>query len=597
MKAIRISLVITTVIAFLSVINYSCKKDKPAPPVDKPVTAAEVKEEISSALAGKDSLTVFTTRFKEAQLSDAEVANGITMFAPVNKAFNNIGVTSTGRISAAVSRSPSLSDASPTTTLPDTSDVRDYLVKGKIKADGLVPGTTFTTLSGKVLTLTIKNGKPYLNDVLISGKDIASGEGYFLHTLSGFIYQDKLPAITMISDTKTFNGWLVTIEGKNFGASAEANEVKFNGVKATVHTATTSKLVVTVPADATSGKMTLTTQGKTLTSAQDIVIMQAKVGTITEILALNCTNIQGIALDADDNLYFTDSYNKRVVRYGSTGGTKIFKPFYQSTTDLNKDGKVDAADKAKAFTNPWGLAVDAQKNVYVANLDTTYIGIYKIDVSDTTKSGWWAGKGTTDVHATGPKASVSVRSGAMQFDKTGNLFLENGPWLDKIWTSGVLSNVLSAQSFRDADATVLKNMNILGITFDADGNTYLSDNANSRIWKIGTDGIKSFVGNNNTLAKDGTGSAAQFGSAFGLTIDKKGNLYVCDNDYNTDTYLIRMVNPLGVVTTIAGGKGSGNTDGIGKAVRFNAVNVIASDSKGAFYIGTDNGRIRKLTIE
>jgi len=595
MKAIRISVVITMAITFLCVINYSCKKDKQAP-VDTPVTAAVVKEEINSALAAKDSLTVFTTRFKEAKLSDAEVADGLTLFAPVNKAFNNVGVTASGRISASVSRVPVLAASSPTTTLPDTSDVRDYLIKGKIKANGLVSGTTFTTLSGKVLTITIKNGKPYLNDVLISGKDIASGADYSLHTLSGFINQNKLPAITMISDTKTFSGWLVTIEGQNFGTSVEANEVKFNGVKATINTATKTKLVVTVPADATSGKITLITQGKTLTSAQDIVIMQAKVSTINEITALNSSNIQGLALDADDNLYFTDNVNKRVVRYSSTGVTKTFKPLYQSATDVNMDGKVDAKDKVIAFSSPWGLAVDAQKNVYVSN-NASYNGIYKMDMSDTTKSGWWAGNGLVSAHAIGQKASVSVRSGAMQFDKAGNLFLENGPWLDKISTNGILTNVVSAQSFRDADATVLKNMNILGITFDADGNTYLSDNANSRIWKIGTDGIKSFAGNNNTLAKDGVGSTAQFGSAFGLTIDKKGNLYVCDNDYNTDTYLIRMVNPLGVVTTIAGGKGSGDTDGVGKAARFNGVNVIATDSKGVFYIGTDNGRVRKLSIE
>jgi hypothetical protein len=84
-----------------------------------------------------------------------------------------------------------------------------------------------------------------------------------------------------------------------------------------------------------------------------------------------------------------------------------------------------------------------------------------------------------------------------------------------------------------------------------------------------------------------------------MTMDKRGNLYVCDNDYEHQTFLIRMINPQGVVTTIAGAKNENNasTDGTGSVARFNGVNTIATDSKGIMYIGTDDGKIRKLSIE
>jgi YD repeat-containing protein len=61
-------------------------------------------------------------------------------------------------------------------------------------------------------------------------------------------------------------GTVVSIFGKGFGASADANAVAFNGVPATVLTASPTRVTARVPANATTGPIRLTTSGGTATS-------------------------------------------------------------------------------------------------------------------------------------------------------------------------------------------------------------------------------------------------------------------------------------------------------------------------------------------
>ena len=67
-------------------------------------------------------------------------------------------------------------------------------------------------------------------------------------------------------------GTVVTIVGRGFSATAASNGVTFNGVAATVVTATVTILTVGVPPSATTGKISVTTAGNTATSAQDFVV-------------------------------------------------------------------------------------------------------------------------------------------------------------------------------------------------------------------------------------------------------------------------------------------------------------------------------------
>ncbi|MDE2462841.1 MAG: Ig-like domain-containing protein, partial [Alphaproteobacteria bacterium] len=68
-------------------------------------------------------------------------------------------------------------------------------------------------------------------------------------------------------------GTTVTIQGQGFDPTAANDAVKFNGVPATLLSATTSTLVVTVPAAATTGLISLTVAGTTVNSGANFTFI------------------------------------------------------------------------------------------------------------------------------------------------------------------------------------------------------------------------------------------------------------------------------------------------------------------------------------
>jgi sugar lactone lactonase YvrE len=107
--------------------------------------------------------------------------------------------------------------------------------------------------------------------------------------------------------------------------------------------------------------------------------------------------------------------------------------------------------------------------------------------------------------------------------------------------------------------------------------------------------VNSVAGDGNQGFVDGTGSAAEFGSILGLTVDNQGNIYVIDGL----NHAIRKVTPAGVVTTLAGNGSAGYVDGVGTNAQFEGLNGIAIDQQGNLYVSEGNSkpnhRIRRIT--
>jgi hypothetical protein len=79
--------------------------------------------------------------------------------------------------------------------------------------------------------------------------------------------------ITGLSPESGMVGTTVTITGTNFSTTSSDNVVKFNGTTATVSEATATQITVTVPAEATTGPVTVAINGKTATSANNFTIL------------------------------------------------------------------------------------------------------------------------------------------------------------------------------------------------------------------------------------------------------------------------------------------------------------------------------------
>lgn len=96
---------------------------------------------------------------------------------------------------------------------------------------------------------------------------------------------------------------------------------------------------------------------------------------------------------------------------------------------------------------------------------------------------------------------------------------------------------------------------------------------------------------------DGDRKDAKFQWLSGMTVDSEGNLYVAD----IGSHSIRKISyPDGIVSTVAGGKESGDEefDGLPLESTFRGLRDIAVDSEDNFYIaGGDAYNIRKLAIE
>ncbi|NOT74365.1 MAG: hypothetical protein HOP08_05500 [Cyclobacteriaceae bacterium] len=86
--------------------------------------------------------------------------------------------------------------------------------------------------------------------------------------------EDPEPGLTITSflPLTGTTGTVVTISGASFDETKENNTVSFNKFPGVVTAATATQLTVTVPDGASSGKIEVTTNGKTVTSKEDFTI-------------------------------------------------------------------------------------------------------------------------------------------------------------------------------------------------------------------------------------------------------------------------------------------------------------------------------------
>jgi sugar lactone lactonase YvrE len=307
----------------------------------------------------------------------------------------------------------------------------------------------------------------------------------------------------------------------------------------------------------------------------------------------------GLAIDTSGNVFVADTYNCTIRKITSTGvvSTLAGSPGAQ--------GSVDATGTNARFALPEDVAVDSSGNVYVA--DTINYTIRKVTPAGvvTTLAGSTGTAGWQD--ATGTAALFDNPIG-LTIDSKSNLYVADASndVIRKITSAGVVTTIAGIAGYAgniDATGTAALFNQPEGIAADSAANLYITDTGNETIRMVTSAGavttLAGFAGIKGHV--DGTGSAAQFSSPSGLSVDNSGNVYVADAGNNT----IRKVSSngkayttfSGVVTTFAGSAGNaGYADSTGSAAQFNGPTGLNLDSQGNLYV-TDvgNNTIRKIT--
>jgi DNA-binding beta-propeller fold protein YncE len=176
---------------------------------------------------------------------------------------------------------------------------------------------------------------------------------------------------------------------------------------------------------------------------------------------------RGIALAQDGSIFIADTGNSRIVQVNTDG--KVINTFGKRTPE----GQLPPAPGT--FIEPWGIAVDEQGNVYVA--DTWNHRIQKFDPSGNFLLDWGnagqPGNGTNGFW--GPRGIAVGTNGRVYVTDTGNkrvlVFDTNGKFLLEFDKSGSGS----------LDEPV-------GIALGQDGQIYVADTWNQRVAVFSADG-------------------------------------------------------------------------------------------------------------
>jgi hypothetical protein len=178
--------------------------------------------------------------------------------------------------------------------------------------------------------------------------------------------------------------------------------------------------------------------------------------------------------------------------------------------------------EAQIFTNM--IPVFKQIAVDTNGIITTVAG---------TGGGAWGGAYLGDG---GPatNAYLNLPSG-VTFDASGNLYIADtvNNRIRKVATNGLITTVAGGGD-SVGDGLVATNAGLYhpsGVAFDACGNLYIADQNDSRIRRVDTNGIITTVAGNGGFGYNGDGEAATNASLnkpFSVAFDASGNLYIAD---------------------------------------------------------------------
>jgi len=235
-----------------------------------------------------------------------------------------------------------------------------------------------------------------------------------------------------------------------------------------------------------------------------------------------------IVIDKNGNVFVSDEQNNAIREVTSTGNVITI-------AGTGVAGFQNGPISTATFNHPDGIVVDANGDLYVA--DNANNAIRKITIS-TGMVSTFAGTGAVGYN-NGAGAGATFHSPyGLAMDSNGDLYVADivNNVIRKITVSTDMVSTFAgsgAQGFTNGTTATATFYYPIGLAFDSSGNLFVSDFRNNSIRKIGTDGtVSTYAGNGTQGATDAAAASASFNQPIGLAVDAGGNVYVADENNN-----------------------------------------------------------------
>ncbi|MEO8131040.1 MAG: hypothetical protein ABI822_28335, partial [Bryobacteraceae bacterium] len=230
---------------------------------------------------------------------------------------------------------------------------------------------------------------------------------------------------------------------------------------------------------------------------------------------------------------------------------------YTISTVAGGDNSVDSGPaQSSLLSQPEGIAIDGRGNIYVADANDHRIRKFSSDGIMRTVAGTGvAGFSGDDGPATAAQLSSPY---GLCLDRQGNLYVADlaNARIRRISADGTITTVAGGGSIPpggDGDGGPALNAKLLAprnVTADAQGNLYISDFTAQRVLKVDGTGTLTTVAGNGSEGYSGDGASslrASISYPAGIALDRLGVLYIADSGNKK----VRRVYQ-GIISTVLG---------------------------------------------